>query len=134
MVERRFPRAVASLDAIFEFVDEFLAESGLDPACGYDLELVLEELFTNQVKYTRGTRPIRIALDTIDSKIRAVLQDEDVEPFDPTQARPVRTDAPIEERKPGGLGIHMVRKLTEEFRYDYRDRTSTITLTMRSSP
>ena len=130
-MERHFPRAVASLDAIFLFVEEFLAESAVDPAWGYDLELVLEELFTNQVKYTRGTGPIVIALDTVDSKIRAVLQDMDVEPFDPTQARPVRTDATLEERKPGGLGIHLVRQLTDEFRYDYRDRTSTITVTMR---
>ena len=122
---------MASLEAIYQFVDEFLVESGLDPARGYDLELVLEELFTNQVKYTRGTGPIRIALDTQDSRIRAVLQDQDVEPFDPTQARPVRTDASIDERRPGGLGIHLVRQLTEDFRYDYRDRTSTITLTMR---
>ena len=131
MVERRFPRAVASLDAIFEFIEEFLDDHGLDPANGYDLELVLEELFTNQVKYTRGSQPIRIALDSVDSRIRAVLEDTDVDPFDPTAMPPVRTDAPPEERRPGGLGVHLVRRLTEEFRYDYRDRTSTITLTMR---
>jgi len=134
MVERRFPRAMASLDSIFDFVEEFLNDHGLDPANGYDLELVLEELFTNQVKYTRGSQPIRIALDTVDSRIRAVVQDVDVDRFDPTAVGPARTDAAPEDRKPGGLGIHLVRRLTEDFHYDYRDRTSTITLTMRPLP
>ena len=47
------------------------------------------------------------------------LVDRDVEPFDITRSPGVDIDAPIEQRKPGGLGLHLIRKLAESVTYTY---------------
>ena len=39
------------------------------------------------------------------------LTDYDVEPFDVTAAPDADVDLPIEQRSPGGLGLHLIRRL-----------------------
>jgi anti-sigma regulatory factor (Ser/Thr protein kinase) len=39
----------------------------------------------------------------------------------------VDTSVPLEQRKVGGLGIHLVKRLVENLTYSYADRNSTIT-------
>lgn len=130
MVARTFPRGFGALEAIFAFIREFVADSGLDPEVAYDLDVIAEELFTNMVKYGRGgVREIEIALDWAAPTLAIRLRDFDVERFDPTDAPPVDVSRPIAERHAGGLGIHLVRQIADRIHYDYRGRESTITVT-----
>ena len=132
MVERAFPRNPGSLDAMFTFADVFLEARGIDRAHAHDVHLVLEELFTNMVKYNHdGHHPVTIGLDVNATHVILRVSDREVEPFDPTLAAPVDVNAPLAARRPGGLGIHLVRRLTDDLSYDYTDRTSTITATIR---
>lgn len=130
MVERAFPRRIDTLGSIFEFVGAFFASEGLPPDQSLDVELILEELFTNMVKYAReGLSPIVIGLSREGPNIRLVLRDFDVERFDVTKPIPTADeDLPIHERTPGGLGLRLVRRLADSLAYDYTDRTSTITV------
>jgi serine/threonine-protein kinase RsbW len=135
MAERRFPRSVASLQAIYAFVREFLSSQGIGEDTAFDVDLILEELFTNMVKYGRGGGPeISIALDWTDSTLTLRLKDFGVEPFDPTTAPNVDTERPIAERRAGGLGIHLVRLMADRLEYAYEGRCSTITVTKRLAP
>ena len=61
--------------------------------------------------------------------VEVTLTDYDVEPFDVTQAPDVDIDLPIEQRKPGGLGLHLIRRLVDsiEYRYSPQQRESRIT-------
>ena len=52
-------------------------------------------------------------------------------PFDPTKHDSVDIDQPIGERTPGGLGIHLVKKMMDEVIYEYADRSCKITLIKR---
>jgi anti-sigma regulatory factor (Ser/Thr protein kinase) len=123
---------MASLEAIVAYVREFLAQEGLDEDAASDLDLVLEELFTNLVKYGRGARgDVEIALEPGAQGVTAELREFDAEPFDPTQLPEVDVHRPIAERRPGGLGVHFIRSLTKTFRYDYRDRVGVITVAMK---
>lgn len=132
VTERRFPRTIDSLGAIHQFVVDFLAGQGLGPDNAFDVDLVVEELFTNMVKYSReGRQPIEVSLAHEDGVLRIVLRDFDVEPFDVTQAREVDVNRPIAERRAGGLGLHLVRRIADRIDYDYRDRVSTITVLKR---
>lgn len=133
MPERRFGRSFDSLDGIFAFVADFLASHGLPEAMSFDLDLVIEELFTNMVKYSpRGAAEVEIGLERRDGLVEIVLRDFDVERFDPTEASEAEADRALTERRRGGLGLRLVRRIAESVRYDYRDRTSTITLTVRT--
>lgn len=131
-MRRSFPRQMTSLDAIVAFVREFLAREGLNENAAYDLDLVLEELFTNLVKYGRGSRgDVEIVLDHGSQGLTAELREQDAEPFDPTTLPEVDVHRPVAERRPGGLGVHFIRQLTKSFRYDHRDRVGVISVTMR---
>ena len=129
---RSFPRETSALAALVQYVRDFLAAEGLPDGAGFDLDLVLEELFTNLVKYGRGARgAVDVGLDRVPDGVRITLIEYDAEPFDPTASPSVDVKRPIAERRPGGLGIHFVRTLSKDFRYDYRDRTGTITVLMK---
>ena len=135
MLECRFRRDVGSLHDVFQFVARFFEAQGIDPTLAYDIDLIIEELFTNMVKYSRdGDREIEIGLDHADSVITVVLRDFDVEPYDLTQARPVDTSRPLSERRAGGLGLHFVRQVADSISYAHENGNSTITVTKRLAP
>ncbi len=132
MIERSFPRHVDALGSIFEFVHEFFASHGLPADQTFDVDLILEELFTNMVRHSLdGRYDIPIALDLLGRELTIVMRDRDVEPFNVSAAPRVDVNRPASERTPGGLGLHLVHKLADGLSYEYASRTSTITITKR---
>lgn len=128
MLVRRFPRAVASLPELVSFVREFYAARGLDPGQAFDVDLVLEELFTNMVRHARGGLPeIEVGLAHGDGEVTVRLRDEEVEPWDPAAAPAPDLSRPAHERRPGGLGIHFVRTITRELRFEHDAGVTTVT-------
>ena len=135
MLERRFRRDLTSLDGIFQFVAAYLESRGLDPGHSTYVGLLIEEVFTNMLKYGKGGgRDVAIALGGSGRDIVITLRDFDVESFDITAAPEVNADIPLAERKAGGLGIHLVRQLADRVDYEYKDRSAIITLTKRLEP
>ncbi len=132
MVVRAFARGIRSLADLHAFVHAFCDERGIDRERAFDLDLVLEELFTNQVKYHPGGREIEVALEGDVREVTMTVTDRDVERFDPTA---VPDPAPLHDQDllEGGRGLRLVRALTDELRYDYRERTSRITAVKRWS-
>lgn len=128
-MEMKFKRQIASLDEVFNFLDESLSGINADPAAAYVLQLAVEEFFTNMVKYSKeGTNDITIIVDREDRTARVTLVDEGVEPFDVTKAGDVDTSRPLEERRVGGLGIYISKEMLDGIEYSYANRTSTIIL------
>jgi phosphoserine phosphatase len=129
-VERYFGRSFDSLEAIFRFVDDFLRAKAIDPALREPVSFIIEELFTNMVKYGAGSRhDISLSLGCTADLLTVRLTDFDVEPFDVTRAPLVDTEKPLQDRPIGGLGLHLVRKMVDSLRYEYADRRSVITFT-----
>ena len=129
---RSFPRRVDTLDDIFGFVSEFVAANGLPESHGLDIQLVVEELFTNMVKYDRGAeQDIDVRLLPRGDRIEVALTDHGVEPFDVTQVPEPDLERPFAERRPGGIGLYLVRKLSESLEYRHADGNSTVIVTMR---
>jgi serine/threonine-protein kinase RsbW len=135
MMERRFAREIGSLEAVFAFVDEFLASEGLRGDHSHDLGLIIEELFTNTVRHAKGSASkVEIGLARAGPLVTMTLRDFDVDPFDVTRAKRFDPAIPISERKAGGMGLHLVRQLADEMRYEYNDRVSTVIVTKRLEP
>jgi len=96
------------------------------------MDLVVEELFTNMVKYNPGVRDeISIRLQKSSNVLSICLIDPNSKPFDVTKKEDPQLDLPLKERKPGGLGIFMVKKLTDSLDYEHHNGTTTITVTKR---
>ena len=129
---RGFDRSVGSLAEVFEFLDHSLREDEVGERCRMVLHLAVEELFTNMVKYNSGCgREIAIEVGTRNGHAWVELTDPDTDPFDPTAAGPVDVSGPIEERKRGGLGLHLVRSMVDDFDYQYQGREMRVSVTTR---
>ena len=126
------PRQMESLALLVAFVLEFLAAEGLAATSAFELDLVIEELFTNLVRHGQAGRDaVDVSLARNELDLVLTLREYDADFFDPTTAPEVDVDRPIAERRPGGLGIHLVRVLSRDFQYDWQDRLGTTTVTMR---
>ncbi len=129
---KKFKRDISSLDGIFNFICEFSAKTGLGKSVVYTMNLVVEELFTNMVKYTpENTNDILLELRKEKNNLLIQLTDFDVAPFDITKTAEVETKQSLEERRVGGLGIHLVKQMMDEIQYEYKDRQSKIILIKR---
>lgn len=96
----------------------------------YPIQLAIEELFTNILKYQPdGRSDVAVYLEITDNQLVIRLTDFDSEPFDLTKTEEVNTSEYIQKKKPGGLGIHLVKQMVDSLDYEYNNRTSTITLT-----
>ena len=89
------------------------------PALVFKANLVLEELTLNINNYgdDDGIRQIEITLNSEPDRLIIEVVD-DGSPFDPTNdAALPDTNAPIEDRTVGGLGLHLVRTMMDELSY-----------------
>jgi anti-sigma regulatory factor (Ser/Thr protein kinase) len=129
-MEQVFPRKIESLPVVFDFIERFCNQAGIGDSVIPNVNLVIEELFTNAVKYSPQGADIGIRLRKEPGQIVMCLVDRDVDAFDLTKAPEVDTGAPAEERRVGGLGIHLVRKLVRDMSYEHKDRNSLITVKM----
>lgn len=115
-----FPRSFDSLEEIFAFTSDFFGRHRLDRGLLPTVDLVLEELFTNMVKYSPGGAPsIRIEMAPAPGGVEVTLTDYDVDRFDVTLTPDADVNLPIEERRPGKLGLHLVRRLVDSLKYEY---------------
>jgi anti-sigma regulatory factor (Ser/Thr protein kinase) len=117
---RMFRRSFDSLPAIFAHTADFCSRHGVDPGLVPTVDFVVEELFTNMVKYSPdGAAEVRIDMTAVPGGVEMALTDYDVEQFDVTRAPDADIDLPIEQRKPGGLGLHLIRRMVDSMNYEY---------------
>lgn len=134
-MKKKFPKSIQSLKKIFRVTGEFAARNHLDASVKFALDLAIEEVFTNMLKYSReSAEDVIIDLEIENNDMIIQLIDRNVPPFDPRQSPEVNVRKPIEERDAGGLGLHLLKKIMDDVQYEYRDRESKITLVKKLEP
>lgn len=106
------------LPAVQAFIQQHVQPLTGDIAPVYDLLVAVHELVTNAIVHGYQGRPgaIEIALWTSDDSLVVRLRDQ-APPFDPTQITPPDTDAPPDQRGPGGFGIQLARRFIDKLSY-----------------
>jgi len=131
-MEHHYDRNIGELTKIFSFLEEAASVLSLDQATTFALNMVVEELYTNMVKYNgNGEEDILVGVDLEGENLVIRLIDFDSEPFDYSDQTEVDISAPLHERTPGGLGIHLVKRFMDEVSYNYKDRKTSIRLVKR---
>jgi anti-sigma regulatory factor (Ser/Thr protein kinase) len=124
---------LAEIGRLTEAFEALAGELQLSPAATFELTLVLDELVTNVINYggiPLGGERIRVEFRADDKALEIVISDPG-KPFDPRSAKRPDIDSALEERKIGGLGVHLVRNMVDTFAYRYEDGRNLITLLKR---
>jgi len=128
IAERAFPRTAACLPEIFAFMDAFFAAAMIGEQHRMPVQFAVEELFTNLVKYSAGVKSdILIGLKREAGRLAVSLTEFDVPRFDLRDAPDVDVSRDLTDRKPGGLGIHLLKRMVDDIGYEYVDGRSTTT-------
>jgi serine/threonine-protein kinase RsbW len=114
-----FERRIDELPRLFAFTAEQFAAHPCGPSVAMAVDFVLEELFTNAVKYGGGSAPIAVTLVPLRGGFEVTLEDPDTHEFDPTAAPDADVTAPLAQRQPGGLGLHLIRRMVDSIEYQY---------------
>jgi len=120
MVEIAIVNQGSELARVAGCLDRFGAEHHLAREMVADMQVALDEVLTNVMKYAytdNAEHKIQICLRVIDNVLEAVIEDDGA-PFDPLAIRAPDVSAPLHERRVGGVGIHFVRNLMDEVDYD----------------
>ena len=117
---RTFARRIQVLEQIVDFTGSAFAEARIDPSLRGPVDLLLEELFTNMVKYGDSGGDVTVGIAAVPDGVEVTLVEHDAShAFDPTLGPEPDLTAPLEARKPGGLGLYLVRKLADAIEYEY---------------
>lgn len=128
-MEKKFKRQIKSLERVFEFIASFFSAHRVGENASFAIKFAIEELFTNLVKYNpSGTSDIGITLAIEGKNIIVRIMDSESMAFDPTKAPDPDLHTPLEQRRPGGLGIFLVKRMIDKIEYHHTDKLSTITL------
>lgn len=116
-----------------EAVRQFLEENGAPPRVIYVIDLALEEMLSNVVKYAHpqgGVHEIELALQFEPGRLIVTIADDGA-PFDPRGFPRYDTSTLLGERSRGQLGIHLVRRLVDEMSYSRQAGRNRVQLAMR---
>ena len=121
---------IQQIPQLADFMETIAEEKGLDQSLCLSLNLALEEAVTNVILYAYPA-----GADGLVS-IEAVLREHSLEfiitdsgvAFDPTAVPEADTTLSAAERAIGGLGIHLVRQIMDEVRYQRLDDNNILTL------
>ena len=112
------------------FVDEVCEDMGCDMETTMRMNLAIEEAVVNVIDYAypSGTvGSVDINVTVYDNHMEFVISDSGT-PFDPTKKEDVDISLPVEERRIGGLGIHLVKQLMDKISYERKDGRNVLTL------
>ena len=118
-LHRRFLiTAHSHLADIRKFILSAADSLGADAEQTADMIVAVNEATTNS--FIHGYKEKPCPLDIVVAYKSGVLTVEIIDqapPFDPTKLERPNTNAPLDKRKPGGLGVHMIHEFTDQMTY-----------------
>ena len=119
-------------------MDVELTRQELGPEMVGEIRLVTEEALANVVHHAfeerdSGERSITVELVVTVETVSVEICDDGTA-VNPLDAPPPDLDAPLESRQIGGLGVHLIRSLTDEAHYTRREGRNILKLIKRRNP
>jgi len=110
---------LSELDTLCQHLETFGQKIGLSKKFIFEVNLVLDELFTNIISYGFDDdceHVIKVTMTPENNGLCLSIED-DGKPFNPVAFKTPDVSCSIEESKIGGLGIHIIRKLMDDICY-----------------
>lgn len=127
---------LSELDRLHLFLEEIGESIGISKKCIFEINLTLEEVFINIVSYgfdDHADHFIKITVTIGKGNFKVGVED-DGKPFNPLKSRKPDLPDHVEECKPGGLGIHLIKHFMDDIRYKRYRKRNILTLTKKTCP
>ncbi len=116
------------LKELEEAVDNFSGLQGWPVSLDFKIKLILEEIILNALNYGHPDKATNVYLKMtdLDQTISIEIVD-DGKAFNPLEEAPTPdTDAPLEDRPIGGLGVYLVKSLVSDISYEWKDEKNAL--------
>ncbi|CAN4277199.1 ATP-binding protein [Pseudoxanthomonas sp. LjRoot125] len=130
------PREHARVDDLNASLEAVLANNGVSRAIQGDVRLIVEELASNAIEHGDLARvdteehELCVDIGIRDHLLTLEFRESGV-PFNPLDQPPPDLDADILDRPTGGLGLHLVRQVSEDAHYERVGNYNVLRLTLR---
>lgn len=124
MKELTVDATLESIPVITDFVDEQLEQFGCPIKAQMQIDIAIDELFSNIVHYAYHPEvgPATVRIEVVEAPLSVVITfiDQGV-PYDPLSRADPDVTLPAEKRELGGLGIYIVKQNMSEITYEYKN-------------
>ena len=124
MEEITVDAVVENVEKVILFVNEHLEEMGCSMKAQVQIDVALDELFSNVANYayTDGEGSVTVRVEEIkeEHSVKITFVDEGI-PYNPLHKEDPDVTLSAEERSIGGLGIFLVKKTMDDTQYEYVD-------------
>ncbi len=120
---------IENLPQIAGWLEETLAGAGVSEKDQFEIGLAVDEACSNIILHGYMQRSGTIGIESciLDNELTVIISDTGM-PFNPLEVTPPVLDADVDHRKIGGLGVHLIRSVTDALFYEYRDGKNILTL------
>lgn len=133
-MERQLQLALAAtavgLNTGLQAVEAFLAERAVAASARLRVAMLLEEAVMNVAMHGHAPpdgHELQLSVAVHGDRIELVIEDDGIA-FDPVSAALPAPPASLEESRPGGLGVRLMRRFAREMHYQRRDGRNRLTL------
>ena len=122
---------IENIAVVTEFVNEALKTARCPGRAQMQIDIAIDELFSNIAYYAYGQRGgdilLRLEFPEVSGGVRLTFIDRGT-PFNPLKKKDPDITLSAEERQIGGLGIYMVKQSMDEVSYEYTDGENRLTV------
>ena len=125
------PAQQEEMDGALAKVCAELADPERESGLHSKIRLVLEEIMLNIINHAYATDPagpVHVGWKINSDGSRTIKFVDSGEEFNPLQKDPPNTEAELEDRPIGGLGIHLVRQTTRDIQYQRQGNENILTV------
>jgi sigma-B regulation protein RsbU (phosphoserine phosphatase) len=119
--------------AVSKKFEAFAKEFGVPRSIAMKFDIVFDEVLNNVISYAYhddGDHDIEVRMELAGGRLTVIIADDGA-PFNPLSVAAPKTDLALEDRKIGGVGIHLVRNLVDGVSYQRRIDKNVLTLMSR---
>ena len=133
MQKLKIKNEISNLDLVAETIEELGEEYSLSTKIIFEINLAVDELLTNIIKYAYAepdTNYIEISIEISEDNIKIIFSDTGIE-FDPLSVDEPDLNLSIDKKPIGGLGIHFVKQKVDEINYKRINNKNILSITKR---
>ncbi len=130
MAKLILPAKMQNFESMMQFIESIAKSQGFDAKKVNQVKIAAEEALVNVISYAYQDKDgnIEINCDAKEGRGLVIEIIDKGSPFDPTLIPEPDIDAPIEDRRIGGLGVYMMHQLMDEVNYRRDEGRNILTL------